>query len=571
MSEQIKDQENNKDDNENKSEFEVEVIEEEKKEEIKEENKEEEKEEIKEEKKEEIKEEKIIEKNNKNLNNKITDTNVIEIDTSPKKIDIQIEKTGNENFDLFINKVNYFNKIYNLTLNFANIIINQIRKISEPFYIKISNSYLKEIKPQIKYLDRIAYTYTGMMLEMKKINFDASKTVAQIYGYYLIGEDAPNIVHKTNIILDESFKNISSEIKKQIFNNVNHSKIDSVPTKLDFFYKKLLSLINEFEHKKKEYENYYVKNYNNQFNKFLNQIKAPDLDIILQNFTDYSIVEYSLISSSNQMFDNINHFINEIKNTIKTLKDIIFDYIELLKHNMEIYHNQIVKIFNFNLYKSYGNYDKFINNCSKETVDLKLSVKQLLGNKNNEHLLKEFNELFIQLQENLLNNNLSNDKMVEDRNNFNAEKYNSLEEYINFLLQIIPKKIEINYKDLIKFQLNIKRSAGVFKGFKNATIIVTYQGHIIIFDNENNKNEELMKNKIIFIYNKSKVSIRKRQSKKSNFYLSIWENTNNKKKIKNLILDTLNEEYLNEIIKNVGGLIEGLEKEEEEEKKESEK
>ena len=80
-----------------------------------------------------------------------------------------------------------------------------------------------------------------------------------------------------------------------------------------------------------------------------------------------------------------------------------------------------------------------------------------------------------------------------------------------------------------------------------------------------------MKNKIIFIYNKSKVSIRKRQSKKSNFYLSIWENTNNKKKIKNLILDTLNEEYLNEIIKNVGGLIEGLEKEEEEEKKESEK
>jgi hypothetical protein len=73
------------------------------------------------------------------------------------------------------------------------------------------------------------------------------------------------------------------------------------------------------------------------------------------------------------------------------------------------------------------------------------------------------------------------------------------------------------------------------------------------------------------IYNKSKVQIRKKESKKTNFLLSIWEITNNKKKIKHLILDTLNEENLNETIKHIGGLIEGVETERSEGEEQEEK
>ena len=111
----------------------------------------------------------------------------------------------------------------------------------------------------------------------------------------------------------------------------------------------------------------------------------------------------------------------------------------------------------------------------------------------------------------------------------------------------------------------------MFKGFKNAYIVVTIQGHILIFDEDKEKNDNIISNKIFMIYNKSKVQIRKKESKKTNFLLSIWEIAHNKKKVKYLILDTLNEENLNEIIKNIGGLVEGIETEKSEEEEQEEK
>ena len=109
----------------------------------------------------------------------------------------------------------------------------------------------------------------------------------------------------------------------------------------------------------------------------------------------------------------------------------------------------------------------------------------------------------------------------------------------------------------------------MFKGFKNSYIVVTLQGHVLILDDE--KTDNIISNKIVMTYNKSKVQIRKKASKKFNFLLSIWESTNNKKKTKNLILDTLNEENYNETIKHIGGLVEGVETERDDEEEQDEK
>ena len=485
--------------------------------------------------------------------------------------EIKLGETGNKTFDLFIQKIQYYQKIYNFSQTYITNLVNIIKRFYESLYKKICNSYSNDIKPLIKYIGRLSYVYTALNLEMKKINFDVEQTMGQQHDSYLLGDDSSKIAHKTNILLDENFKNISNEIKKKIVSNPNYSKMDSVPTKLDFIYRKGLAMVSELEQKKKEYEIFYIKNYEKEFNSFLKQFKAPDIINILQDFTDYSIVEFYFINASNQIFSNCNHYLNEIYVIVKNLKEILLEYIDLLKQAMEVYHNHISKIFNMNLYKTFGDYEKFVENISKKSINLKLSVKKLLESKQDQINLKEFNDLLFEYKENLLNNPNPNNDLIKDDNNFLVEKYNSIEKFFNFLIQLIPKTIEINNNVLIQYQKNCKRSAGMFKGFKNAYIVVTIQGHILILDDEKDKNENIISNKIFMIYNKSKVQIRKKQSKKTNFLLSIWEITNNKKKIKHLILDTLNEENLNETIKHIGGLIEGVETERSEGEEQEEK
>ena len=485
--------------------------------------------------------------------------------------EIKLEETGNKTVDLFIQKIQYYQKIYNFTQTYVTNLVNIIKRFYESLYKKICNSYSNDFKPLIKYIGRLSYVYTALNLEMKKINFDVEQTMGQQHDSYLLGDDSSKIAHKTNILLDENFKNISTEIKKKIVSNPNYSKMDSVPTKLDFIYRKGLAMVSELEQKKKEYEIFYIKNYEKEFNSFLKQFKAPDIINILQDFTDYSIVEFYFINASNQIFSNCNHYLNEIYVIVKNLKEILLEYIDLLKQAMEVYHNHISKIFNMNLYKTFGDYEKFVENISKKSINLKLSVKKLLESKQDQINLKEFNDLLFEYKENLLNNPNPNNDLIKDDNNFLVEKYNSIEKFFNFLIQLIPKTIEINNNVLIQYQKNCKRSAGMFKGFKNAYIVVTIQGHILILDDEKDKNENIISNKIFMIYNKSKVQIRKKESKKTNFLLSIWEITNNKKKIKHLILDTLNEENLNETIKHIGGLIEGVETERSEGEEQEEK
>ena len=512
----------------------------------------------------ELKKEEIKKEDEKEINiNKIT-------------IDNTIPQTGNKSIDIYIDKINYYMKVYSSTEKLTDSMIQLFRKICQPLFSKISNSFLNEIKPLLKYFKEISSIYANLSNEMKKLNHNENeKNLENQNETLLFGDDSNNIVHKTNSMFDDNFKTISNELKKVISSNPNFSKIDTVYNKFDNNFKKMISLISELEMKRQEYENFYTKNYDKQFSLFKSQIKSPDLNTVIQDLTDYILIEHNLISSSNQMFININYFLNEMNVYIKNSKTLLNDYVELLRQLMEIYHNQITIIFNENLYKTFGNYEKFVDNSTKLIIDGKLSVSKLLENNTTENTIKEFDSTFSQLQEILLKSNFifNHHDIIEDENNFKAEKYYSLEELFNFLLKLIPKAFEIKYDDLIQYKTKCKRSKGMFKGFKNAYIVVTIQGHVLIFD-EDKENFEINFNKSPIIYNKSKVGSRKKKSKKSNFMIVIWEMGNNKKKTKSLSIDTLNNDNFNDAIKNIGGFVDNGkddEKEDEEEDEDKEK
>ena len=485
-----------------------------------------------------------------------------------------IEETGNKSIDLYVNKVNYFKKVYFFTEQYSDTIIQLFNRLIDPLFSKIKYSYLFEIKPLLKYFKDISSVFVNLTNEMQKLN--ESEKILENQKESIIGEDAANILAKTTNSIDDAFKNISLDIKKKILSNPIFSKIDMIQNRFDSYFKKTKSTVLELEKKKNDYVNLYNKNYDKQFDLFKNHVKSPDINTTLQDIIDFVLVEHNLITASNQMYVDINHFLNEFKVLINNVKDLLNEYAELLRQCVEIYHNQTIVFYDNDLYKTYGDFDKFMEGSTKVGISEKLSAFHLLEKNISVNTLNEYNNL-LSFYQNLLikyfdfigNNEINNNE------NFKAEKYSSLEQLIEFIIILLPKKIKINYNDLIVYSKNCKRGAGMFKGYKNSYIVVTNQGHILIFDEEKEKSDDIISNKLFLVYNKDKVELTKRKSKKSNCLISICE-VHNKKRTKNLLIDTLNDENLKGAIKNIGGLVDGgkeneKEIEEEEEKDDKEK
>ncbi len=381
--------------------------------------------------------ENVKNENIENPKDEINNIKLFKIQIPQNKYENLIEKIGDKPIDIFIDKVNYYMKIYSFTYNYTNSLIYLFRMLNQPLNSKISYCYLFEIKPLLKYFKEIASVYSALTNEMKKLK---NEKEIENDESLLIGNDSYNIVHKTNEVFDNNFKTISSEIKTNILSNLNFSKIDTVNSKFETNNKKMEALINELDHKKQEYEKLYCKNYENQFNSFRTQIKSPDILTIIQDFDDYILIEQNLISASNQMFIDTNHFLNEYQVYYKNSKELLNEYIELLRGSMEIYHNQLSSLFNMNLYNTYGNIDTFKDGSTKLSIDEKLSVKILLEKNKAINTLQDFNLMLSQYRENFLRYpDFFNHENLNDENNFKIEKYFSEEEFWNFLASLIKK------------------------------------------------------------------------------------------------------------------------------------
>ena len=292
-------------------------------------------------------------------------------------------------------------KIYSFTRNYANLIIQLFRRMNEPFNSKISLCYLTEIRPLLKYFKEISSVYSSLSNEMKKLK---SEKEIENDGL-LLGNDSYNIVHKTNEVFDDNFKTISSEIKKNILTTLSFSKIDSVSSKFDANNKKMVALINELEHKKIDYEKLYGKNYEKQFHLFKSQIKSPDILTIIQEFDDYVIIEQNLISASNQMFIDINHFFRIILNK-----------------------NLMHRVCNFNLLRTHAFFHQFdFDRLESFTMTAPFIPDNTFQNMNISNILQNCNVPI----EKHISENLSDRNCVENEGGFDEKVIKETQKYID--------------------------------------------------------------------------------------------------------------------------------------------
>ena len=560
---------------------------------------------------EEIKENKEMKNNNikydNNINNEILNEKNNEIKKEKEadnvnnlnneqtaQITTSIVKVGKEKTnDIYRNKTKELSKIFLYTVNYLIFLSELFKKISEPFYSELSTTYIYYIKPLLKYFKDLSSILSNFS---DKINILNSSINPELYS-----SNEDNLIHsennfnlsvkKINTSLVEVYHNISKELN-EIINKPLFSKYANIETKFEENFHKMLSLISNLEQFRIKYNSDFSKKHLNNFNLFIN--KFNEIDNYLIKMKNFISIEYDIVNNANLAMTIAENFINEIQKLYHDSLNIFCDYLEMLKIMIKIYYKENKKIILPKILSEETTTDleKLLSQNIRKNIEKKFSIKNIIEHYHNEKLRNEINHLLLKYQEIFSKNKIYISEDIDDISKFNLKYLKTNEIFFNFLRLLIHPKYQVNYADGIQFKTEVKRDCGLFKGWKECHLVISYQGHILFFDKENinnkkinntieshsvimnnikirknigldelnnnqflkdNLNEEddkfgINPNNLSIIYYKTSYGIKKRTEKQGKFLFEIWEKGIGNKKNKINIIDALNAKNLENIL-----------------------
>jgi hypothetical protein len=472
----------------------------------------------------------LKEVNRDSINFELTSSKVSQRKLKRKKTIVQTTQID-DNKEIFLKKIIRLNNIYLFTKKIGNFYSQILKKYFDSYFGKLNSFLNNEIKPFIKYFKELTNVYSNFSLELSKI----SNLLPNQKDDLILGQSLIEIISTTNTTLEKVLNELSSGLKKNLL-SISVNKYENINIQFEENHKKIYKLIWEIEHRIIKLDNLYTKNYKTDFENFKLKFNDENIEneIILMN--DFIMIEHNLVSYCNKILKKIEFYSNEILKINNNSNKDFKDYVLFIKNNLDIFKTQI-------FFNSEINLSIELN----ENIDFDFEKHSSINNiiKNN----KELNFLIKKFQNNLIQNNYMNNKLIYEDSNFNIKNYEIFNDFITFMLKLTPKKISIEYNDLIEFKAPCLRDAGVFKGWRNCFIIITIQKHVIIFDEERDiKDDQIDMNKLFVIYNQNSIFVEKKTLKKSKFIISISEMNLKEKKSKYMQIDAIDEDNRNNII-----------------------
>ena len=533
-------------------------------------------------------------KNEKKDENKIISEKDIKLKEA-KKIYSSIVTTGKEKInDIYLKKVKDLSNIYSYTTNYILFLIQIFKKISEPFYSKLSSSYINNIKPYLKYFKDLVVILSSFSEKINTLNTSINPELYEKDEENIIrAENNLNLsVKKINSSLGEVYNNISKDIK-DIINKPIFLKLETVESKLEENFHNMLALISELEQIRVKYNTEFSKRYVNNFNTIID--KYNEMGNYLLNMQDFFSIEEDIVSAGNYVISKSQIFIKKIQKLYEESVNVFCDYLEILKIMIRIYYKENKKIILPKILseKMLNDLEKLLNQNIRKNIEKKFSIKNIIEHYQDEKLRNEINHILLQFHDILSKYKIINNENINDLSKFDLQYFKSTEIFFEFIKGLIPPEYQLNYEDGIQFKTGVKRFCGLFKGWKECQLVISYQGHILFFD-ENNKNknnnekedidtnqrahtviinkiniglDELnnsqinnnYKNKdeakygiipdnLSLKYFKNNYGIRKKNQKQGKFLFEIWEKSIGNKKNKINVIDALSAKNLENIL-----------------------
>ena len=413
-----------------------------------------------------------------------------------KKIHSSVITTGKEKInDIYLKKVKDLSNIYSYTTNYILFLTQLFKKISEPFYSNLSSSYINNIKPYLKYFKDLVTILSSFSEKINTLNSSINPELYEKDEESIIRtENNLNLsVKKINSSLCDVYNNISKDLK-EIINKPLFQKLETVELILEENFHKMLTLISNLEQIRIKYNTEFSKRYVNSFNTFID--KYNEMGNYLLNMKDFFSIEYDIVSAANYVIDKANNFITSIKKLYDESINIFCDYLEILKTMIRIYYKENKKIILPKILpeKMLNDLEKLLNQNIRKNIQKKFGIKNIIEHYHDEKLRNEINHLLLQFHDILSKYKIINNENINDLSKFDLQYFKNTEIFFEFIKGLIPPEYQLNYEDGIQFKTGVKRFCGLFKGWKECQLVISYQGHILFFDEDNN-NKNIINNK----------------------------------------------------------------------------
>ena len=461
-------------------------------------------------KEEEIKKDKDINENN-NINNNITteikkeenkpgmkpeDTNNLKKkEKSPAKILSSVVTTGKEKVnDIYLKKVKDLSNTYHFTSDYLSFISQVFKKLCEPFYSKLSSSYINNVKPYLKYFKELVTILVSFSDKLNNLNssIEDKNEDNDEENLIRVENNLNSAIKKLNMVFADTSSVVAKNLKENILNKPLFAKFEVIEGKFEENFHKMLNLMSVFEQFRIKYDNEYIKKYSNIFEEFIQKYNEPDNYLI--KMKDFFLIEYDIVKNANHSMKKVTKFIDDIKKLFEDSTNIFCDYLEMLKIMIKIYYEENKKIILPNVLteKMINDLEKLLSQDIRKNIEKKFCIKNIIEHYQDEALRNEINHLLLKYQETLDQYKIIENEEIKNISHFNLKYFKSTEIFFNFLLSLIPAKFQVNYDDVIQFKTDVKRDNGIFKGWKECHMIISYQGHILFFDEEKLEQERKM-------------------------------------------------------------------------------
>ena len=490
---------------------------------------------------------------------------------------------------IYIRKINELEDKYNFTNQYLFYIIKLFEKISYPYIFSLSLIFKNDIKPNLKYFQEISPIFAEFSEKMQNIqnkllensNLNKNKKNEMTYMHSNLNES----VQKLNNIYSNNFNNTSKNIQNLIINNPLYSKVDEIENKFTENYNKIVAYINELIHSQQKFTDKYKKDIFPFFTGIKERLNDISFYQFLTSGKDFIFIEKEIISYINKIYSKISQFLINMEIILKDSHNTFYDYLELLNNIIKLFYMENKNILNMPSLlpnKSIVNLDNLLKKENiRKNIEKSFSFKKIIENSDNEKLFNEINHFLLNYRDLLLQYNFVKNDEIEEVINFNLIKYNTATSFIQFLMKLIPSKIQITFKEVIELKMDVKRNPGILKGWKNCLLITTYQGHIYIFDKEGeaditrkdiinsiieedniknkkqeiNENEDLFQaiknNKLIANYWRDNLGIVKLLSNDDKKLVQLYEDYLGFRQYRPIIIDVINDTNLNNLINTI--------------------